>query len=527
MLTALPCANSSDMGRAALSKPPGEAAHARELFWAARFSEAAAVLEGSETGGRALGPSSAILLARAYLIRDPARTLVFLADRSKLFSSKVLRGERALLQGAAYARLGDYASAASHLKEAAALCSVDAALLCAVRYQQAVSSWMQRKLAAADRILNRVDWSQAAPPVHIQQHVLRGAIEASRGNLAEQGSTLLETLQFVRTQEKPSVLHWAYVVAQIAYLARELDSPSLRKAAYEELPRVPWTPDIADTQFTALRAVGWCHALEGDYFNAFRRLKEASLIAPSPAWRVMSLCDRSYLARCLEETRWAEQERSEARELAATIDWKALDGEERFALCLLAELFAETDAPLALAQIAEYRKAGKQFAPILASADDRRVTALESYSLGVVQQALGDAAEAIRLVSRAYEIYDAIGYRWRAGRAARVLERLTGQPSWKERAASALGAYPRSWLVEDRAKRHVTDLPGFASLTASQQAVYEHLVRGLSTREIARELGRSEFTVRNHVKAIFKALNVRSRASLIARATGTTASEYG
>jgi DNA-binding NarL/FixJ family response regulator len=60
-------------------------------------------------------------------------------------------------------------------------------------------------------------------------------------------------------------------------------------------------------------------------------------------------------------------------------------------------------------------------------------------------------------------------------------------------------------------------------LTASQQAVYEQLVLGLSTRDIARQLNRSEFTIRNHVKAVFKTLGVKSRASLVARATGTAA----
>jgi len=474
------------MRRRAVPKPvPGpEADSARELYRAARFSEAAEVLEQAEVTAGAIDSQNALLLARIYLVRDPARSMLYLTERSRLFTSEMHRGESALLQGAAYARLGDHASAATRLKAAATDCAANA-------------------------------------PVRVQQYVLQGAIQASRGNVTEQGGTLLEALRFVRRQERPSVLHWAYVVSQISYLARELYSPSLREAAYEEVSKVPWTADISDTQFITLRAVGWCHALEGDYFNAFRRLKEAAQIAPSPAWRVMSLCDRSYLARCLGETRWAEQERSDARDLAATVNWKVLDGEERFALCLLAELFAETDGPLALAQIAEYRKAGRQFAPILASSDDRRVTALESYSLGVVQRSLGDSAEAIRLISVAYDIYDAIGYRWRAGRSAKALAQLTGEILWKERAATALGVYPRSWLIDERARRPVQPLPGVELLTASQQAVYEQLVLGLSTRDIARQLNRSEFTIRNHVKAVFKALGVKSRASLVARATGT------
>jgi DNA-binding NarL/FixJ family response regulator len=508
------------MGRAVAVRSAPSLERARELFREAQFTRAAELLDRAEAGGP-LDAASAILRARIRLVRDPAGALIYLTERARSLTSKPVRGEATVLQGAALARLGDHASAAACFRTALALCAKDPSLSATVRYQQATSLWMQRKLDEAQRILSRVDWSVATDQVRVQHYVLRGAIEASRGNMAEQGGILLEALRFVREEREPSVLHWAYLVSQISYLARELYSPSLRAAAYEELPKVPWTTDIADTHFTTLRAVAWCHALEGDYFNAFRRLKEAALVAPSPAWRVMSLCDRSYLARCLGETRWAEQERSDARELATTVDWNALDGEERFALCLLAELFAETDGPLALAQIAEYRKATRQFSSILASADDRRVTALESYSLGVVQQSLGETAEAIRLVTQAYQIYDAVGYRWRSGRAARVLAQLTGQPVWRERAASALDAYPRSWLMEARAKPHVPILPGVASLTASQQAVYEHLVRGLSTREIALQLQRSEFTIRNHVKAIFKALGVKSRASLIARATGT------
>ncbi|MBD5657068.1 MAG: helix-turn-helix transcriptional regulator [Candidatus Eremiobacteraeota bacterium] len=60
-----------------------------------------------------------------------------------------------------------------------------------------------------------------------------------------------------------------------------------------------------------------------------------------------------------------------------------------------------------------------------------------------------------------------------------------------------------------------------ATLTKAQRAVYDLLVRGRSTSEIAAELGRSEFTVRNHIKVIFKAFRVNSRPALLARVSGT------
>jgi DNA-binding NarL/FixJ family response regulator len=492
-------------------------AAARELYRKARFSEADALLESAEQT-KQIDPDAALLRMRVLLYREPARVLVYAMEHAKALKTKSFRAETRLLQGASYARLSDFASAESHLKAALTLAETDPAIAAEVRYQQAAVAWMRRKLDIAWRILDGPDIDQAPERVQVQRFVLQGAVAASRGDMVQQGAILLEALAFVQKTKNPSVLPWAVAASQVCYLARELYSPALRESAYAQISAVPWTKDLDPLHFTALRAVGWCHALEGDYFNAFRRLKDAALVAESPAWRVMSLCDRSYLARSLGENRWAEQERNDARELASSIDWRTLDGEERFALCLLAELFAEHDGPRAFAQIAEYHKSGKNFAPILASADDRRVTALEAYSSGVVQWALGEVEEAARLLTLSYEIYSAVQYRWRAGRAALALANITGAAEWQERAGKLLSVYPRSWLVNVNGAERVEELPGVSELTAAQRTVYDLLMLGLSASEIAQRLERSQFTVRNHVKAIFKTLNVRSRATLLARA---------
>jgi DNA-binding NarL/FixJ family response regulator len=51
-----------------------------------------------------------------------------------------------------------------------------------------------------------------------------------------------------------------------------------------------------------------------------------------------------------------------------------------------------------------------------------------------------------------------------------------------------------------------------------QERVFRYLCQGLSNADIANELGRSEFTVANHAKAVLKAFGVRSRSALIAEA---------
>ena len=483
---------------------------------AARFSEAEATLARAESSG-ALDAAGAMLPARVFLVREPAHTLVYLTDHREDFTSKALRPEATLLRGAAYARSEGRASAATHLGTAQSLSIGDPVLSSEVRYQQALSAWMQRKLDTAERILSQTDSQtiRARPTTTLVTGLSRRATAVWLGRLHPSQSWL--RLSFRAAQPASSFGHTSSAESPIwranSTVQRCARPPTPR------FPKVPWTANLADSQFTALRAVGWCHALEGDYFNAVRRLKEATLIAPTTAPRLISLCDRAYLARCLGENRWAEQERNDARELAATVDWRSLDGEERFALCLLAELFAEDDGPLALAQIAEYRKIGKHFDPLLASADDRRVAALEAYSLGAVQRGLGETAEAIRLISEAYKIYDSVQYRWRAGRAAQALADLTGEAKWTERAKNLLGVYPQSWLVGGAPPLRTKELPGVENLTPAQRTVYDLLIRGLSARQISERLGRSEFTVRNHVKAVFKCVNVRSRASLLALAT--------
>lgn len=60
-------------------------------------------------------------------------------------------------------------------------------------------------------------------------------------------------------------------------------------------------------------------------------------------------------------------------------------------------------------------------------------------------------------------------------------------------------------------------------LTKREADVVVELSRGNSTRQIAQRLGLSEYTVQDHLKAIFAKSRTSSRAELIARASGTAA----
>jgi DNA-binding CsgD family transcriptional regulator len=489
----------------------------QEGYRRAEFSQTARYLD--ELLESAPNAEAVLLRARVALrSRKPSEALVVLASHAAQLGAPDDRAKAALISGSAFARLGDREAAEAQFTSAAAESVNNSSLRLALLYERAAAAWIARDLHEAESRLD--EFSALNPPLgelFLEAQVLRGMIAASRGNLAEQGAIMLEALARLHTLEKPPVIHWAVVASQIAYLAREMPSRALRDAATAELVRLPWTIDLSEYRFTMTRAIGWRHALDGDYFNAFRRLKEAQAHAPSDAWLVMALCDRAYLASVLGERHWSEQELRDAHELAASISWSALDREERFALCVLAELFAPRDSALALSYFARYRALGNHFDRTLASSEDRRVEAMEAFSFGVVKDALGEKGEAIRLLRRAWTIYDGIGYDWRAGRVAKLLAEITADDAWKARSALKLRDYENSWLCT--ADISVAGLPQKAhSLTPARRAVYELLLQGLTTAQIATEQGRSEFTVRNHVKAIFKAFGVKSRPALLAQA---------
>lgn len=501
---------------------------AREAMRSARVRAAATCIDSAfTTSPEALRGDAIVLRMRCHLRLDAVAAVAYACDVAPSLRSREIRAAMTMLEGAAHARLGDSVSAESCFAKALEIGSHDPVVLAEIAYHRASSKWIERELDAAEVLLAKdaAAFARASGTgdrsVALLVAILRGAIAGSRGEFERQAATLLDALSTVGDRATTDVYLWATIVEQIASLGRELPSAALRAAALEELPRIPWSDEIAHLRFLATRSIGWCHALDGDSFNAFRRLKEAATCAPTDAWRVMAFCDRSYLAETLGESRWSAQELSDAHELASRIDWETCRGDDLAALVLLAERYAKRDRALALAYLGRYRSSRGNIDRTRSSRDDRRVDALESYSFGIVQHARGNSSEARRLLEHAWRIYDAIGYDWRAGRTALALAETTRDPIWLERAVVKLRPYQSSWLgsslADARNSGDSSSEPTTAAITPAQALVFEKLLEGLGNAAIAAELGRSEFTIRNHVKAIFHAYGVRSRAELLAK----------
>ncbi len=470
----------------------------------------------------AISASAVALLARIHLKTNAADALESLTTHASSFRSNLEKGEASLLRGIAYVRLGDSASAKAQFALAEPRVARDETLSAELTYHRAGAAWIERRLPAATKALAQLP-GDLEPDLDLHVRILRGAIASAAEDLTAQGAILLDARAIAPLA---GTLARGVLVSQLASLAEALPSDELRDAAVAGLGNTSWPSDIGGLHFDTLRSLAWRHALDGDEFNAFRRLKEAVAVTPSVAWRVAALADRSYLAGALGERRWAAQERRDAHELAATVDWQSLDGEEMLALPQLAVLFADHDPAVAIRYVSTFLAVGKNFARVLSSHRDARVDAVEAYSLGCVQAAVGEKEEAIRLLRRAHAIYERMGIVWRDALVCFKLAELEDAERWRSRGEAAIAHYPRSWLARRTSSvaRGIVAAPSveLAMLTPAQRRVFEELMNGRNTAEIAETLGRSAFTIRNHIKAIFKAFDVSSRPALLAKASSRT-----
>ncbi len=498
----------------------------REAYAQARFAEAIDVYEGREAAEPST-PAVDLLYARALLKHDPGRAVDTLLRTRSHLSSQQERFACSLYLGVGFARLRDFATADKHFEAARALidprsfgAAAELANRRARRYlleSRIGDAWRGFELTLVDR----------SPEGKLRSERLKGAIHAREERFTEQAESLTRSLALIGDDLDLHLDAWYVAVHEICALARELPARELQQLAMREIDRRPvWSPDFGQRRFHALRALGWCKALGGDSLGTFRYLREASALAETLAdgrvWRTMIMIDRAYFAHDAGEHQWAANELAAAEDLVRMIDWKACDPESRSVLLLLAELYAPSDPEKATFYMARFHSLDplREIADV--SSIDSRWVALAQTIRGRVHLAAGNLVAAERELKPAFGTFDRIGYEWRAGKAALALAAATGKARWRLLAAEKLELYPKSWLHRElqdtSADAHDGD---HAQLTPMQQRVFNMICAGLATDAIAERLGRSRNTVRNHIKLIFKAYDVRSRAALVAKAART------
>ena len=482
----------------------------REAYTSAQFTEAAAIYD--ERAGHAAAPLELVLTrSRIALARDPAAALDLLLSQRKRFESRPESFAAEVLIGACFAALGDYTTADAHFERARALTDrrsfAQSTLLAGARARRYIregrfgDAWRCYEATLVDRRLEGA----------IASEQLKAEIHNAEGRFGEQAHALTRLLALIGDTIDSHLAIWYDAVAQLGRLACELPAPAAASSvASALLARPQWPSDFSAQRFASVRSLAWCKVLGGDMLGSFRFLREAATLAEalgSAPLRAIVMLDRAQFARNAGEEHWCANETAAANELLRDVDWLHARIDERAALPLLAEVLAPADAEGAAAAIARYATLAPTLDPIAVAVR------------GLVHLANGRSRDGVRDLSAAYDGFDRAGSEWRAGKAALELARATGATRWRLLALENLEFYANSWLFA--AAQAMAALPGSAdalSLTPMQERVFHMICEGLSTDAIATRLGRSRSTIRNHIKLIFKALGVRSRAALVAKA---------
>jgi pentatricopeptide repeat protein len=477
-----------------------------------RFLDAGDLYDSAVESGESPSYEAQLLAARILLKRDENRAVAFLIRRPPRANAQRERAEWALLLAIGYARMRDFERADHHFEIARQLAHTPADCA-ALAYQLARRYMLEGKLIEARRSADDMscDTSLAA---QIKHEMLESFILSQEERYREEAESIIRAIKLIDTRREDHIEEWFHAVQNLALLGRELALPEAAELAKEEVDAdVEWPQDFAIQRFQALKAVGWSCALRGDLLGCFRYLRAAERTKPSAAFEAIVLLDRAYFARIVGEKNWAANEVEKAELLFDRIDWHEVPGDERIGLLLMAEAIVEYNQEKAHFFLARYKGLDKMRAPAMLFAFDHRIDAFAAYSEGFVRLKSGEAGaeEALR---NAWVIFDRIGYDWRAGRTALRLFEATQKDRWRHLAEDKLEAYPRSWLAGETTER--TAPPPAVRLPRMQRKVLEMLCQKMTTAEIAQDLNLSQHTIRNHLKAVFRAYGVNNRASLVA-----------
>jgi len=401
-------------------------------FRAARFQTCLAKLNGIDS------VPAATLRARTFLrLGDPR------AARASLQADAAMehrdRSEVALLLGVAHSRLGDRSESDDAFRDAFvySVSSLDVGLEAEVKYYKAAASFGEGDLAggrAACLQALEIALAPAAfaktggnvPLDHVVSRIqeLLGAIAAAEGHYGEWLQYARAALNTLDRCNTPDVFQEAFAVRNLTLLARDFDIADDARHLAGRVPSFAWTDDVCRVEFTTVEALGWCSALRGDVVGALRLFRRASAAASTEPEHVYVAVDRALVAREFGHRAMALEETEHALNIADRYDWNKAPGDYRLALLVLAQAAASLTPVRARETLDRYTGIRNSMDATFAARIEPRARAEEAYTHGLVLRAEGRLTVSKERLQFAFETWEAIGFKWRAARAALELAEL-------------------------------------------------------------------------------------------------------
>jgi DNA-binding CsgD family transcriptional regulator len=468
----------------------------------------------SQTPGNELIAQALRHARRAIDDGNPAAAIGSLLPMRERFTRSADACSAATLLGTAFAAVRDFAAADAQFDRARTL--LDRRSRTQTATLEVARGWryvLESRIGDAWRCYESSLVDKSAEG-RIESERVKAAIHHAEGRFGEEAGSLMRLLELIGSHRQMHERAWHTALNALAQLAYELPAPDAAAFVAQALAGThEWPARFERDRFYTLRALAWCHALAGNTLGFLRVLREAAAVAEeqrSAPLRAIVLRDRSVFARYANEEHWCANELASALDIVRNIDWTHVEQCERAALSLVAEALAPSDPDGAAALLARY----SALVPELPGP-------IEGAIYGVVHIANGRPNEGLRELRQAYAAFVRTGFEWRAGKAAVALAAATGEERWRLLALDHLEPYKHSWLYASALALAANAENESMSLTPMQERVFNMICEGLSTDAIAARLGRSHSTVRNHIKLIFKAMGVRSRAALVAKAART------
>ena len=473
---------------------------ATDAFRRGAFADAAEALRKT-----AASAESAILSAKIDLRLKGAKT----AYEGLTLARKAMRGAPRVLATALAATLAAAAGKNEDAEsELAALSSpYPAKYADEIVYDVAAVRAMQGRHREAHTLLQSRKPKTAA--MKAQYLLSLGWIEGSAERLSSQAALVQKALKLL-LKEAPSEAWLAAMAAHtLAGLMRELRDIGSIETLVDAERRIAWTDELYFEHFQTLRCIGWRYALDGMYVRALFFLSRALSTAVTPGEETVAHLDHSFVAA------WAGEKQSRDAELALAdhayegIDWTDVRGEEAVAPVIAADAYADVDVRKARFFLNEARRRREKLPAHLGLAHGARFDAMQAAAEARVERH-GDRDLAERAGKDAYQIFDRIGYDWRAARVALDLDELTGDRTWLKKARDHLQGYRENSLVVEVRRRETTPI-----LSDRLREILHLLHQGLRPEEIAKRLGTSVHTVNNQIAKLFKLFKTSHRSELL------------